>query len=143
MPQITPSAGVALIASERERQISKEGWSAKHDDKHACGELTEAALCYALVASAEARVRTLRSGQSACLTGTPTRCFNGRGTMTHGNHRMILFVISQKLVLSSPRKSTDSKGFNNFPKSKHGHTNWPNLWTGPRSDSRAAGRADL
>lgn len=37
-----------LIAEERERQISKEGWTAEHDDEHADQELASAAACYAL-----------------------------------------------------------------------------------------------
>ncbi len=35
-----------LIADERERQISKEGWTIEHDDKHVNGELARAADCY-------------------------------------------------------------------------------------------------
>lgn len=38
-------SGVDLIAAERQRQISVEGWSAEHDDTHRDGELAiEAAL---------------------------------------------------------------------------------------------------
>lgn len=47
--------GIELIAEERERQICKEGWSPKHDDGHALGELSSAAGCYAAVASAITR----------------------------------------------------------------------------------------
>ena len=47
--------GAELIAEERKRQISKKGWTPQHDDNHQLGELTEAALCYGLVASAEIR----------------------------------------------------------------------------------------
>jgi hypothetical protein len=39
--------GAELIAAERQRQIDKEGWSAKHDDEHDCGEMAMAAACYA------------------------------------------------------------------------------------------------
>lgn len=39
--------GIELIAEERERQISKEGWTATHDDEYVNGELAEAAHCYA------------------------------------------------------------------------------------------------
>lgn len=35
------------IASERERQISQEGWTTAHDDSHSTGELAAAAACYA------------------------------------------------------------------------------------------------
>ncbi len=39
--------GAQLIAQERERQVSEEGWSAEHDDKHINGELAWAAVAYA------------------------------------------------------------------------------------------------
>lgn len=38
---------VAEIASERQRQISVEGWTPEHDAKHADGELAQAAATYA------------------------------------------------------------------------------------------------
>lgn len=41
-------AGAELIAAERERQITAEGWTAAHDDTHDRGALVEAAVCYAL-----------------------------------------------------------------------------------------------
>ena len=48
--------GIELIAEERERQIKQEGWSIGHDSlRHKEGELTEAALCYATVGSAQLR----------------------------------------------------------------------------------------
>ena len=40
-------SGIELIAKERERQISEEGWAAEHDDEHEMGELASAAICYA------------------------------------------------------------------------------------------------
>lgn len=40
--------GIELIATERKRQISKEGWTASHDDTHEYGELAIAATCYAI-----------------------------------------------------------------------------------------------
>lgn len=40
--------GCQLIAAERKRQIEVEGWTADHDAKHICGELTDAAVCYAI-----------------------------------------------------------------------------------------------
>tara|TARA_R110002124_G_scaffold283189_1_gene458839 strand:+ start:456 stop:791 length:336 start_codon:yes stop_codon:yes gene_type:complete len=43
--------GSQLIADERERQISQEGWSATHDDDHQHGELAVAGACYALTQS--------------------------------------------------------------------------------------------
>ena len=39
--------GSELIAAERERQIAKERWDAKHDAEHDQGELIAAAMCYA------------------------------------------------------------------------------------------------
>lgn len=40
--------GIQLIAEERQRQIDVEGWTAEHDREHVCGELTDAAVCYAI-----------------------------------------------------------------------------------------------
>jgi hypothetical protein len=42
------TSGIVLIANERERQIDKEGWTAKHDQQHIGEELAYAAICYAL-----------------------------------------------------------------------------------------------
>lgn len=39
--------GTELIAEERERQISKEGWTPEHDAEHTEGELLEAGMSYA------------------------------------------------------------------------------------------------
>lgn len=41
-------SGAELIAQERARQISEEGWSPEHDDAHTDGELALAAACYAV-----------------------------------------------------------------------------------------------
>lgn len=43
--------GIELITEERERQISKEGWTPEHDDNHKYGELADAGACYALANS--------------------------------------------------------------------------------------------
>lgn len=40
-------SGIELIAEERERQISREGWTAEHDSRYQSGELNDAAICYA------------------------------------------------------------------------------------------------
>jgi len=40
------NSGKELIARERERQKSKEGWSKAHDDEHYSGELALAGDCY-------------------------------------------------------------------------------------------------
>ncbi len=37
-----------MIAAERERQVSQEGWTPEHDDRHIDQELAMAASCYAL-----------------------------------------------------------------------------------------------
>jgi len=42
--------GAAIIAAERHRQVSQEGYSADHDDAHDGGQLARAAACYALYA---------------------------------------------------------------------------------------------
>lgn len=59
--------GVAAIAwteaardviLERARQVSVEGWTARHDDEHDSGEMAQAAACYAhpgIVAFADAQ----------------------------------------------------------------------------------------
>ena len=39
-------AGITLIADERERQITKEGFDAEHDEQWECLELVSAAMCY-------------------------------------------------------------------------------------------------
>lgn len=41
------SEGAALIAAERARHVSQEGWTPKHDDEHTNYELSSAACCYA------------------------------------------------------------------------------------------------
>jgi hypothetical protein len=39
---------IQLIADERERQKTEEGWTEEHDDAHSEGELAAAAACYAM-----------------------------------------------------------------------------------------------
>ena len=51
--------GVGLIAAERARQMSVEGWTPEHDDRHNLSELTRGAISYAIAA------QNLRSGWSA------------------------------------------------------------------------------
>lgn len=48
---IVPKKGVDLIAAERQRQISQEGWTPEHDDEHDPGELSSAGAAYALNAA--------------------------------------------------------------------------------------------
>lgn len=45
-PKIT-TTGARLIAAERQRQISQEGWTPEHDDEHQRHELIVAAMAYA------------------------------------------------------------------------------------------------
>ena len=40
--------GIELIAEERQRQIEEENWTAEHDSQFVCGELTDAAIMYAM-----------------------------------------------------------------------------------------------
>jgi hypothetical protein len=42
------SAGVAMIAMERRRQVVEKGYTDEHDDMHDKGEFVQAAACYAL-----------------------------------------------------------------------------------------------
>lgn len=50
---------LVLIADERERQQTKEGWTEAHDDGHSTGDLALAAACYALP-EAERQKRVLQ-----------------------------------------------------------------------------------
>jgi hypothetical protein len=52
-----PLSGVDMIAAERARQVSEEGWTPEHDDQHEGGEIARAAACYAYVASCTDLVR--------------------------------------------------------------------------------------
>lgn len=45
---VQPKNGAELIAAERERQITEEGWTPEHDDEHTDSELIGAAISYAL-----------------------------------------------------------------------------------------------
>lgn len=42
--------GIELIAIERDRQVTAEGWTPMHDDNHGMGELALAAKTYILLA---------------------------------------------------------------------------------------------
>lgn len=46
---MSKSTGAEVIATERQRQIEKEGYNALHDSGHQRGELLAAAMCYASV----------------------------------------------------------------------------------------------
>jgi hypothetical protein len=43
-------SGIELVATERERQVSAEGWTPEHDNEHDEAQLIDAALSYALTA---------------------------------------------------------------------------------------------
>ncbi len=45
---INKPTGVELIAQERARQLDQIGWTAEHDDMHRSGELSAAAVVYAM-----------------------------------------------------------------------------------------------
>ena len=49
--------GIELIAVERERQVSEEGWTSSHDGNHEYGQLAEAAACYATSENRRAKYR--------------------------------------------------------------------------------------
>lgn len=48
----TASAAAADVLAERQRQVTAEGWSSKHDDQYKNTELAFAASCYAFHAAA-------------------------------------------------------------------------------------------
>jgi hypothetical protein len=48
LAETSHSAGAALIAAERARQVTEENWTPEHDAHHASGELARAAACYAV-----------------------------------------------------------------------------------------------
>lgn len=56
------STGIQLIAKERQRQISKEGWTPEHDDEHRDMELNYAAQAY-LIAAQQIRIHSELSGR--------------------------------------------------------------------------------
>lgn len=59
------SIGSEMIAVERERQISKEGYSHAHDDAHDKGELADAAEAYL------GDVRHIRNGHNIVVAFRP------------------------------------------------------------------------
>lgn len=61
--------GVELIAEERLRQITQEGWTPAHDDHHASGELNDAAIGYAHAAALQARGETFETLHVAVSAG--------------------------------------------------------------------------
>jgi hypothetical protein len=51
------------VLSERQRQISAEGWTPEHDDEHTDGDLALAAACYAIMAKQSDKSRTRIMGE--------------------------------------------------------------------------------
>ena len=49
------SAAELAVLGERRRQITEEGWTEKHDDDHAAGEMAFAASSYAITAGMASR----------------------------------------------------------------------------------------
>lgn len=47
--------GIELIAEERARQVSADGWTPEHDDEHSDGQMAEAASVYAMCAAEQAK----------------------------------------------------------------------------------------
>lgn len=48
--------GIELIAEERQRQITEEGWTPEHDINHTNGQLASAAACYAMTKDDRSRM---------------------------------------------------------------------------------------
>jgi len=48
------------VVAERNRQVSDEGWTVQHDDKHTDGSLAAAAACYAMHSALEEGIRSGR-----------------------------------------------------------------------------------
>lgn len=55
--------GIEIIAEERRRQISEEGWTPEHDDQHTDGELAEAASTYAASCNLSTRLPEMINGK--------------------------------------------------------------------------------
>jgi hypothetical protein len=57
MPESHLNAAATDVLAERHRQITLEGWSPEHDDKHADGALARAGAAYALMADRELHLK--------------------------------------------------------------------------------------
>ena len=74
-PTCKGDSGVALIAAERSRQVTEEGWTSEHDDGHgAAEELAWAAACYA----APADIRDTSGGRVFPWASDPDRSGKSR-----------------------------------------------------------------
>lgn len=65
-------SGAALIAGERRRQITEEGWSAEHDSSLIQDQLAYAAICYA-----DPRKREVKIPEGLDGNGWPTKTVDG------------------------------------------------------------------
>lgn len=88
----TGASGVALIAAERERQVTAEGWTLEHDERHKAGQLADAAAC--LAATEPIFVRREQSEQNrrysvgtTFVTPWPHETHTGRGESFSGPWR--------------------------------------------------------
>lgn len=59
MPTNVYATGIELILEERERQLSKLGWSQDHDAQHINDELLQAAMVYMALGTTEAETGQL------------------------------------------------------------------------------------
>jgi len=60
---------ISDVLSERERQISVEGWTPEHDDQHNDSSMSIAAACYALADIPALEVQTVKLRDLWCWTG--------------------------------------------------------------------------
>ena len=59
------------VLAERRRQITAEGWTPEHDDRHIHGQLKEAADCYLWIASASDDDRSYYAAGICPVEGWP------------------------------------------------------------------------
>jgi hypothetical protein len=96
--------GAELIAAERERQMSEEGWTPDHDDKHGNGSLAVAAACYAM----PKRLFVLNEGAGVIQFNDPWPWSDGDSRKkqsnypnfipTHGQARLRMLVKAGALI---------------------------------------------
>lgn len=59
-------SGIERIAAERARQVSAEGWTPEHDDRHLESELAFAAICYAAPTRIKAELVIRKPSNCGC-----------------------------------------------------------------------------
>ena len=78
--------GIEIITTERERQVTEEGWTPEHDDHHTDGSLARAAICYATPVKIYVQGRSARSIHfSDPWPKTWDHCWDKRPEPEHGN----------------------------------------------------------